>query len=57
MLLPPPSKDSKLVIVTCQDTGKIATALLRREKVNWTTHLYSKQAQVLADLLGGAEAT
>jgi len=56
-LLPRPSTDSKPIIVTSQDTGKIAAALLKRKGVRRTTQFHSKQAQILADLLGGTEAT
>jgi hypothetical protein len=56
-LLPQLSAGSKTIVVTSQDTGKIAAALLRRKRVERITHLYSRQAQILADLLGSAEAT
>jgi hypothetical protein len=39
------------------DTDRTAAALLKREIVKRTTQILSKQAQVLADLLGGDTAT
>lgn len=50
-LLPKPPTDSKSIVITSQDTGKAVATLLKR-----VTHL-SKQAQMLADLLGGVRVT
>lgn len=55
-LWPRPSTGSDPTVVTSQDTGKIVAALLKRKKVKRTTYSYPKQAQILEDLLGGAEA-
>ncbi|GAB7336573.1 hypothetical protein MBLNU13_g09840t1 [Cladosporium sp. NU13] len=55
-LLPRLSAGSNPIVVTSKDTGKVAAALLKRKGVKRTTQLYSRQAQILADLLGGAEA-
>jgi hypothetical protein len=56
-LLPRLPAGSKPIIVTCQNTSKKTAAWLKRTGVNQTARLYWKQAQILADLLGRAEAT
>jgi hypothetical protein len=56
-LLPRLFKGSKPSIVTSWDTSKTAAALLKRSNVKQTTHFHSKQAEILAELLGGATAT
>lgn len=55
-LLPRLSAGSNPIVVTSKDTGKLAAGLLKRKRVKRTTQLYSRQAQILADLLGGAKA-
>lgn len=56
-LLPRLPEGSNPIVVTSQDTGKRVAALLKRKRVKRTTYLYPRQAQILADLLGGAKAT
>ena len=56
-LLPRLSAGSNPIVVTSKDTGKIVATLLKRKRVKRTTYLYPRQAQILADLLGGAKAT
>jgi len=56
-LLPRASNGLNPIIVTSSGTGRTVEALLKRNKVKRTTHFRSKQAQILADLLGGTGAT